>query len=423
MTTHRLRLLALLLLSLPTIARAADAPADPAASATAVKALGEWLRLDADKRPPLGEQPFGAAPLTKADAATVRRMAWDDFAAHARTERAGEWRDRTLTLAGGTMRFDVRLFGDKPATGRALYLSLHGGGSAPKAVNDRQWENQKRLYKPDEGVYVAPRAPIDAWDMWHRPPVDALLERLITDAVLFEDVDPDRVFLTGYSAGGDGTYRLAPRLADRWAAAAMMAGHPGDITPLSLRNLPFAVHVGALDAAYERNKRAEEWGQKLAELHKQDPAGYEHEVVLHAGKGHWMDREDAAAIVWMGRHRRTPQPSKVVWEQEAVPRPSLYWLAAPANERHKGDRVTAEVRGSKVTVRADGPRSVVLRLADGLIDLDRPITVEVNGRKAFEGLVPRTAAVIVATTREREDPELAFPAEVTMAVPAEEKPR
>jgi hypothetical protein len=171
MTTRRLCLLAVSLLLTPALIRAAEPTTiDPTASAAAVKALGDWLRLNPDKRPLLGEQTFSTAPLTKADAEAVRRLVWDDFAKHSRAERAGEWRDRKLTLNGAEMRFDVRLFGDKPATGRSLFLSMHGGGSSPKAVNDRQWENQKRLYKPDEGVYVAPRAPIDAWDMWHVAP-------------------------------------------------------------------------------------------------------------------------------------------------------------------------------------------------------------------------------------------------------------
>ena len=52
------------------------------------------------------------------------------------------------------------------------------------------------------------------------------------------------LYVLGYSAGGDGVYQLAPRLADRWAAAGMMAGNPNDASPLNLRNLGFALHVG-----------------------------------------------------------------------------------------------------------------------------------------------------------------------------------
>ena len=41
-------------------------------------------------------------------------------------------------------------------------------------------------------------------------------------------VDPNKVFLSGYSAGGDGTYQMGPMLAEWGAGAAMMAGHPND---------------------------------------------------------------------------------------------------------------------------------------------------------------------------------------------------
>ena len=81
--------------------------------------------------------------------------------------------------------------------------------------------------------------------------------------VAFEDVNWNRVYLLGYSAGGDGVYQLAPRMADRWAAAAMMAGHPNETSPLGLRNVPFVLQVGGLDSGYNRNRVAMEWEKKL----------------------------------------------------------------------------------------------------------------------------------------------------------------
>ena len=51
----------------------------------------------------------------------------------------------------------------------------------------------------------------------------------------------------------------------------MMAGHPNEASPLGLRNLPFAIHVGADDAAYNRNKVAREWGEKLDKLREGRP--------------------------------------------------------------------------------------------------------------------------------------------------------
>jgi hypothetical protein len=73
---------------------------------------------------------------------------------------------RIIELDGLRMRFEMLFFTNaSPAHGRSLFLSLHGGGGAPKAVNDGQWQNQIRLargYRPSEGIYVAPRAPTDA---------------------------------------------------------------------------------------------------------------------------------------------------------------------------------------------------------------------------------------------------------------------
>jgi hypothetical protein len=47
-------------------------------------------------------------------------------------------------------------------------------------------------------------------------------------------------------------------MADRWAAAAAMAGHPNDADPKGLRNVSFAIDVGARDDAYDRNEVARE---------------------------------------------------------------------------------------------------------------------------------------------------------------------
>ena len=71
-----------------------------------------------------------------------------------------------------------------------------------------------------------------------RAHIDGLFTRLIEDLVVLEDVNPDRVYIMGYSAGGDGVYQLGPRMADSWAAAAMMGGHPNGVSIFSLRNVP-----------------------------------------------------------------------------------------------------------------------------------------------------------------------------------------
>ncbi len=316
------------------------------------------------------------------------------------------------------MPFFSKTFGEKPKGGRSLWISLHGGGGAPKRVNDQQWENQKKLYTVEEGVYLAPRAPTNNWNLWHEAHIDRLFTRLIEDLIVLEDVNPDRVYVLGYSAGGDGVYQLGPRMADAWAAAAMMAGHPNGVPLLSLRNVPFALQVGANDAAYNRNTVAKEYGDQLSKLKQGDPKGYEHFVKIHEGKGHWMNLEDKAALPWMAKFTRNPVPDRVVWKQTGVPHDRSYWLAVPAGAAKVGTLVVASRDGQAVTLdTVEKVGRVVVRLDDRVMDLDKPVTVTHGGKALYTGTPARTIGVLVRTLAGRGDPKLMFDAEVAVDVP------
>ena len=383
---------------------------------SAVDQLKQYLAIPALDRPLLNEQPFARMPLSKADATQVTDILWQEHVAAIRADRAEEMENRELVLGDLRMPFDFTVFGEAPAGGRSLYISMHGGGGAPKRVNDRQWENQKRLYKPNEGIYLSPRAPTDTWNLWHQAHIDLFFDRLIENLIVLEDVNPDRVYLMGYSAGGDGVFQLAPRMADRLAAAAMMAGHPNETSPLGLRNLPFTLHMGELDSAYDRNKKAAEWQVKLKELQQADPQGYEHWVHIHKGKAHWMDREDAEAIPWMAARTRQPLPSRIVWKQDDVVRERFYWLAVDPMQINDRAEIVAERDGNEFSIATTSSERVSLLLNDELADLDKPIIVRVNGGEAQEVPALRTIATMARTLNQRGDRNQLFSAEIQLQI-------
>jgi dienelactone hydrolase len=344
-------------------------------------------------------------PLSKAEAdAALELLA----AARSRTV-AAEYRQRmaakSITIGDRTLRWESRQFGDAPFGKRSLWISMHGGGNAAPPVNDRQWRNQIKLYEPAEGIYLAPRAPTDSWNLWHEAHIDPLFQRLIDAQVAINGVDPDRVYLLGYSAGGDGVWQLAPRMADRFAAASMMAGHPNEAGVASLRNLPFGIFMGGADAAYDRNRIAAEKSAELGRLHAADPDGYVSMTRIYPGLPHWMDRKDAEALPWMAGFTRNPWPRRIVWVQDDVTHDRFYWLRIPdAAAAKAGDRIDAVVAGQTITLTGTVPAGTIVRLSDRLVDLDKPVRVVVNGRKAFAGKVPRTATAIVTSLEERLDP-------------------
>lgn len=397
----------------------AEPAVNAAKSAAAVRSLRRAL---ADKRfdaAALAERGWATVPLTRDDAESARTALWSFQAARLKKDRRAEHEARELRDGDLKMPFFYSVHGAKPPEGRSLWISLHGGGGAPPQVNDAQWENQKRLYRINEGVYLAPRAPTNAWDLWHAPHIDRLFRRLIENLVLFEDVNPDRVYVLGYSAGGDGVYKLGPRMADSWAAAAMMAGHPNNASMLSLRNVPFALQVGGNDAAFNRNGVARAYGEILDKLQAEDPQGYAHYVKIHDGLGHWMNGQDAAALPWMAGHRRNPVPDRVVWAEISQANPRSYWLAVPDADPQSGGLVVARREGQTIVVeKSERLSRLIVRLDDRLVDLDKPVTIVQGDKTLFEGTIPRTIGGLWECLAGRADQSLMYPAATTVDLPA-----
>lgn len=377
---------------------AAQSPAAEEKNTTSSEALAKITQLNSEKRLSLDSlNEFANTTLTKTEANELHSMLSAALRTSEAESRKAEFTAKELKLAEFAMKFEYKLFGEKPAEGRSLYISMHGGGGAPKRVNDGQWQNQIRLYEPKEGVYVAPRAPTDTWNLWHQDHIDPLFIRLIEDMVLFENVNPDRVYLMGYSAGGDGVYQVAPRMADRFAAASMMAGHPNESEPSGLRNLPFALFMGGNDSAYQRNSVAEKWGKQLDELEAKDPEGYKHLVKIYPGKGHWMDREDAEGLPWMAQFTRQRWPKKIVWKQDDVTHTKFYWLEVSPDRAKGGTLLKAEVIGQEIRIQGSDLDTITLNLSDELLNLEQPIKVTWNDEICFEGNVKRTISAVQAS--------------------------
>ena len=371
--------------------------------------IQEFKNWVANPKGELAQQRFANKALSKADcdeAAFIIDSLWLKESAK---ELGRQW--ERLTIANDSIKLACacRVFGMTPKDGRSLYISMHGGGECPKEVNDEQWMNQIYLYEPFEGVYVAPRAPWNTSDLWHRKGLDELLEDVIRACVVFEGVNPNKVYLLGYSAGGDGVWRVAPRMADKWAAASMMAGHPGESSQVNLMNTPYMIWMGEHDHYYDRNILAKEKAQVMDSLAAAHPGKYIHSNNIIEGKGHWMDRVDTAAIGWMAQYRRMPYPKQVVWRQERVTREHFYWLTAPADEVEQGKTVIANIDGNTINIEQCDYSKLTIYLNDRLVDLDKKVTIRYKGKKIARIKPSRTIAALHRSLNLRNDRSYAFP--------------
>src|SRR4051812_35442491 len=96
-------------------------------SAQAVQLLEQFLRTPVEGRKPLAEQSFAATPLDKPEAEAAQRLLWKDHVASIRRERAAEMKERKVVDGKLVMPFAYTVFGEKPARGRSLFISMHGG--------------------------------------------------------------------------------------------------------------------------------------------------------------------------------------------------------------------------------------------------------------------------------------------------------
>ncbi|KAG9606257.1 hypothetical protein KCU77_g218, partial [Aureobasidium melanogenum] len=264
-------------------------------------------------------------------------------------QRRQEHDSDELEANGQVLRYVKAILGHTGPDGHPLYIGLHGGGGGPAFINDRKWYHMQYYYKASihDGVYVAPRGVYNTWDLHFRPESYTLLERLIENMILFGNVDPNRVYLLGYSAGGDGVYQLTPRLAQRSAAVNMSAGHSNEVDLTNNMHVPFCIQMGEHDTAYGRHEDAVVSGQRVATLAAVSAQNtYVHEVLLHVGRGHdfydeddsrqpqtvvespeaWYESDDrlnctktqvnTSAVDRVSRYAREPFPRHLVWALE-----------------------------------------------------------------------------------------------------------
>lgn len=352
--------------------------------------------------------------------------------------RLAEHELRSITQASKTMRYSVEIIGDEPAEGYPLYIALHGGGGTSASANDEQWQQMQELYRDSitAGVYVAPRGITNEWNLHFDAGSYSMYDRLIENLILFEDVDPDRVYLLGFSAGGDGVYQIAPRMADRFAAVSMSAGHDNGVSPTNLYRLPILLQMGELDEAYGRNKAVVEFSQKLDALSATHSEGYTHALFVHHDGGHnapWSDHDptgqpytiihspdawladgdrstalqDSNAISWLSRHIRAAQPNRVIWERTTAAsgrHDAWYWVEASS-----GDRIDVEIdrRENAILVHSAGDHLRVM-LSHRLIDLRRPITI-IDGESTLVVQPELDLRNMAHTLAARGDPSMIFP--------------
>ena len=94
-------------------------------------------------------------------------------------------------------------------------------------------------------IVVTPQCPKGAW--WNDPDQLNILSQLITEIEATYRIDKRRIYLTGLSMGGYGTWHLAAMEPDRFAAIAPICGGGNPRDAERIKDIPTWVFHGARD--------------------------------------------------------------------------------------------------------------------------------------------------------------------------------
>jgi predicted peptidase len=342
----------------------------------------------------------------------VCALAWNAYrtvSKHADLKR--NFDAKRVTFQSYTSPYTVKAVGVRPAKGWPLFVALHGGGGAPKELNDSQWRHMQVYYKDhaEAGgyLYLALRAPNDTWNGFYDDYVYPLIDNLILQFRLFGDIDPDKVFIMGYSHGGYGAYAIGPKMPDRFAEihASAAAATDGETTAKTLRTTKFTAMVGELDTAYDRCQRNLRFQKEVETLRAGRTDIYPVNVTVVAGNGH-TGLPDRDLIKDMYPSVRNPVPSELDWLQTDSMVRDFFWLRD--DKPCKGQEIVASCLENVLDITANEKVSDLKILLDNrLIDFSRPLKINVNGSTAIRTLKP-SLRTFCETLIQRGDPEFAF---------------
>lgn len=311
------------------------------------------------------------------------------------------------------------ILGGETSNPKGLLVAMHGGGAGSgdawsahgvyqSPANDRKW------------LMIAPEVLKKTEHGWTDSGTEEWVLQLVEAALRTWKIDPDRVYLSGHSMGGYGTWTLGAHHADRVAGLAASAGAPtpifgadGAVVDIqagvipNLRNVPFVIYQSDDDpnvppaanrAAAQLLKKAQErWG------------GFVHEYWEVPSRQHDLPPGGITALLAkIDKGVRDPVPKKVVWQPALRWKRQFYWLWWDAP--NQAGIVEAEVDRAQNEVRVTcdvAPRGLDVLLDARIVDVTQAVRVLLNGAEVYRA-IPLAELGTLAKTALAGDPELVF---------------
>ena len=164
-----------------------------------------------------------------------------------------------------------------------LLVFLHGSGESGDDLNRVKANGPPKLIETGKEFPFIVLSPQSSGRGWNPVVLNALLDEVISNC----RVDKDRIYLTGLSMGGSGTWQFAAAYPQRFAAIAPICGAARGIDAATIKDIPIWVFHGAKDDAVpiarskEMIEALEKAGAKQVKFTEYPDAGHDSWTVTY----------------------------------------------------------------------------------------------------------------------------------------------
>lgn len=179
-----------------------------------------------------------------------------------------------------------------------LLLFLHGAGERGDDIELVKKHGPPKLIDAGQQfpfIVVSPQCPKDRW--WRPHELIALLDEISR----MHSVDQDRIYCTGLSMGGFGTWALGFHAPDRFAALVPICGGGEKSWAKQIAHIPIWVFHGAQDKGVPLSRSE----QMIEALQKNKAANAQLTVYPEAGHDSWTETYNNPKLYeWLLKQRR-----------------------------------------------------------------------------------------------------------------------
>jgi len=357
-------------------------------------------------------------------------------------EKRGEYALRWRSKSGPFFNNIVDVPADyDPATPIQLRVQLHGGVGRPSPnPQPGQPARTGNRIAGERQIYLHPSGWANA-QWWDEEQVDNIL-RAVDVLKRKYNIDESRIYLTGISDGGTGVYYMALKEPTLWSSYLPLNGSiavirspqngaDGEMYGNNLSTAPMYIVNGEQDNLYPvyAVEPHIKWFQSM---------GVPFVFRPQAGAGHntaWWPTEREPYEKFVREHPRVAHPATLSWETERTDKFNRNrWLVINELRQDASRETVLKDRGffqhTKLSGRVDVTRSgnafdakvrdvatFTLLLSPDVVDFSKPITVTVNGKPAFNGLVKKDTATLLRWSARDNDRTMLYGAELRVVVP------